>query len=498
MTLHELKKKLLYQSTHRGCKELDIILGDFARKHLMGFDSQKTKDYETLLNAPDNDIYRWITGLQAVPKEYKTEVMDQLKTSDKKICKIFISAGEASGDNLAARLINSLIEQNKHTYEFYGIAGPNMQNAAGIKSIFPMEELSVTGYLEILPKLFKILFRLFQTVLFVKKLKPQIIITVDSPGFNFLLAKLVRYLKIQSFIINYVAPSVWAYKPERAIKCAKLFDHMMVIFPFEKKYFDEVGLKCTYVGNPTIRNTNIYTHKQKEETKQRYGVSGKKIISIMPGSRNNELKQHLPTIRAFIQKMNKVHDDMWFFIPTLDNIEEKIRGHLPMANVFISKDEHEKKELINSSDLIICKSGTVVLESVAKLIPTIVFYKMSCITAYFVKKKLKTKYVSICNIMMDEEVIPELLQDGFNLSNLLKKSEVLLFNKAERDKQIASFNSFLQQFHDKDKESSQPRSVIDEYTQSILRIGKELSAEHEERIKVRDEMRERKNDDANF
>ena len=124
--------------------------------------------------------------------------------------------------------------------------------------LFPNDELSITGYLEVIPKIFKIIFRLFQTFFYIKKIKPDLIITVDSPGFNFPLVKLVRrFLKFNIPIIHYVAPTVWAYKPERAQKCAKLFDHMMVMFPFEKKYFDNVGLKCSYVGNHTINNNSF-------------------------------------------------------------------------------------------------------------------------------------------------------------------------------------------------------------------------------------------------
>ena len=387
-----------------------------------------------------------------------------MPNANNKSYKIFLSAGEASGDNLGAELTTSLKKEGKNRYEFYGIAGHSMQKAGNIKSIFPIQELYVTGYFEVIPKLFKILFRLLQTAFFIKKLKPHVIITIDAPGFNFLLVKLIRFLKLNTYIIHYVAPTVWAYKPERAAKCAKLFDYMMVIFPFEKKYFDEVGLKCSYVGNPTIDKIKSYTDEQKIQIKQRYGLLDKKIISIMPGSRNNELKYHLPILKTFIQKMNDGHDDLCFIIHTLDNIEDQIKKYFRIKNVMISKDEMEKRELGNISDLIICKSGTSVLESVAKIIPIIAFYKMNSLTAYLVKKKLKIKYVTICNIIMNKAIIPELLQENFTTQNLSNETQKLLYNSKESKKQIKGLKSCLSQFNaGTSNRIEKPKDIIKSY-----------------------------------
>ena len=464
MNLNQLKKKLIYRSAHRGCKELDIILGDFASKHLMGFDLQQTQEYEMLLDAQDTDIYKWIIGSEVVPEQYNTGVLNQIINSTKnKSYKIFISAGEASGDNLATKLIASMRNMPSGAYEFFGIAGNNMEKTGCIKSIFPIHELSVTGYLEVLPKLFKILFRLLQTALFIKKLKPDIIVTVDAPGFHFPLAKLLKVFKVRTPIIHYVAPTVWAYKPERAVTASKLFEHMMVILPFEKKYFDEVGLNCTYVGNPTIDDINSYAEEQKKQIRLKYGLLNKKVISIMPGSRNNELKHHLPVLKDFIMKMNERHDNLHFIVPTLDYVEHQIMDFLSIQNVFVSKDDKEKDELINISDLIICKSGTSVLESVAKKIPIIAFYKMNSLTAYLIRKKLKIKYVTICNIMMNQEVIPELLQEDFTVQNLLQESEVLLFDESKRIEQLSIFTLFLQQFKDDKIHKQHAADVVEKY-----------------------------------
>lgn len=365
----------------------------------------------------------------------------------KKNCKLFFSVGEASGDILAADLINSLKKYQNYKFQFYGVAGKKMIDEEGMKSLFPNDELSITGYLEVIPKIFKIIFRLFQTFFYIKKIKPDLIITVDSPGFNFPLVKLVRrFLKLNIPIIHYVAPTVWAYKPERAKKCAKLFDHMVVIFPFEKQFFDNVGLKCSYVGNHTINNNSFLDVSKKQSIKEKYGLTNNKVITILPGSRNNELKYHLPVIKQYILEMTKNINNVFFVIPTLKHLENEIKKKLPFENVLITKKDNEKKELINISNLILCKSGTSVLESIAKKIPIIVFYKMNTLTAHFIKKKLKIKYVTICNIMMNKMVIPELLQDNFHLDSLLEESRSLIDDSQKITQQLNNFDLFLSKF----------------------------------------------------
>jgi lipid-A-disaccharide synthase len=375
--------------------------------------------------------------------------------------KLFISVGEASGDILAANLMKDLKKNSNYQFEFYGIAGERMIGEGDITSIFPSNELSVTGYLEILPKIFKILFRLIQTTIYIKKLKPDLILTVDSPGFNFPLAKLVKkFLKLDIAIIHYVAPSVWAYKPERAQKCAELFNHMLVIFPFEKKYFDNVGLKCSYVGNHTIENGGGYDQINKNEIRKKYGLIGKKIITIIPGSRGNELKYHLPILNEYMDELCKKYKDIFFIIPTLGHLEKQIKKYLNHDNLIISKNDEEKNKLINISDLILCKSGTSVLESITKKIPIIVFYKMNRFTAYLIKKKLKIKYVTICNIVMNKGIIPELLQENFNLQNLLLESERFINNKEKITQQLQDINLFLTKFNSSKIERQKASEVI--------------------------------------
>ena len=204
---------------------------------------------------------------------------------------------------------------------------------------------------------------------------------------------------------------------------------------------------------------------KKQNIKKKYGLTQSKVITILPGSRNNELKYHLPIIKQYILEMAKKIKNVFFVIPTLQCLENEIKKELPFKNVLITKKDDEKKELINISDLILCKSGTSVLESIMKRIPIIVFYKMNKFTAYFIKKKLKIKYVTICNIMMNKRVVPELLQENFHLENLLTESINLIINSQKITQQLDNFDLFLSKFDSQNIQQQKASEVIIKHIQ---------------------------------
>ncbi|MFQ3306952.1 MAG: lipid-A-disaccharide synthase [Candidatus Midichloriaceae bacterium] len=364
--------------------------------------------------------------------------------------KIFISAGEASGDILGANLIKELDKDKDNTYKFFGIGGDKIENAGKFQSLFPMSELSITGYVEVIGKIWKLIYYLIKTIVYIRKIKPDMVITIDSPGFNFIFVKYARkFLKNKSVFIHYVAPTVWAYNPQRAIKTAKLFDHMLLLFPFEKKYFDEVGLKCSYVGNPHLQNWKPITDENKSEIKEKYKIKKQKTIGIIAGSRLNELKYHIPVLIDTINMINSFYkeENITFIIPTLKHLEGEIKKRFCMKNVIISSDENTKNELLNICDLILCKSGTSVLESMSKMIPIIVFYKMNSYTASLIKKKLMIKYVTICNHVMNKSIIPELLQDDFNPKNLFEFVQKFLDSREKKHVLIEEYKAFFDQIN---------------------------------------------------
>lgn len=344
--------------------------------------------------------------------------------------RIFIIAGEASGDIIGGKLITEFGNKVK----LAGIGGERMKEA-GLKSLFSMSDLSIMGFFEIFPKIPLILMRLNQTVKAITKFRPDIVVTIDSPGFNFRIAKKVRKLfgnKIK--LVHYVAPTVWAYKPERAEQMAKFYDHLITILPFEKPYFDKVGLPCTYVGHP-ILEAQLKSLQTKSEIFKKYAIPKDfKLVTLMPGSRSGELRRHLGVFRAVADEIYKKYNHkVKFFVPTLPNLLPKLH----LSSIFIiSTDEKIKRDLRSVSDLAIVKSGTSSVEMLAYGIPTIVGYKMNFLTYWYLKRQVRVKYASIANIIAEKEVIPEFIQDDFTVNNILDRAMEILKSGSDQAKEF--------------------------------------------------------------
>ncbi len=348
--------------------------------------------------------------------------------------KIFIIAGEASGDVIGGKLITALKKANAKL-EFRGVGGDNMIKA-GLSNTFPIHDLSVMGFLEIIPAIPRILNRLKQTIRNIIEYKPDLIITIDSPGFNFRIANKVRLLfgnKIK--IIHYVAPSVWAYKPERVLKVAKLFDHLLMIIPIEKPYF-EAHIPCTYVGHPIIEQ-ELKSSKSISDIRKKHGIKGdEKLITIMPGSRKGELEKHLACFVQAVEIVKQTHN-VKVFIPTLRNIEKLISEKV--QNAIITSNIEVKKDLISASDVALIKSGTSSVEMISYKVPVIVGYRMNPLTYFYLRNKIKVKYASLANIISDREIIPEFIQKDCTPSNIAKALIDLIDNNELRKKQLEGF-----------------------------------------------------------
>ncbi|MDA9559193.1 lipid-A-disaccharide synthase, partial [Alphaproteobacteria bacterium] len=203
--------------------------------------------------------------------------------------KIFISVGEISGDQIASLIMKELIEN--HKIELQGIGGNNLKKL-GLKSLFPLKEISIMGLLEVIPKIPKLISLISLTVNKILLFKPDIIITVDAPGFNFRVLKKIKKYNLNTKIIHIVAPTVWAWKSGRAKKISSFINHLFVLYPFEKKFFTPHGLKTYFIGHPLLENINNNLSKSKKQMLFN-NKKKKKSISIFPGSRKNEIEYHL-------------------------------------------------------------------------------------------------------------------------------------------------------------------------------------------------------------
>jgi len=351
--------------------------------------------------------------------------------------KIYIIAGEVSGDIYGGLLIRELKTLNPNI-EIYGVGGKNMIQA-GLDSLFPMQEISVMGFFEILPKIFRISKLIGQTVADILEVKPDLLITIDSPGFNFRVAKRIKKLLPQTKLVHYVAPSVWAYKESRAKTTASIFDHLLTILPFENKYFTPYGLPCNYIGHPILEKEL----GDEINFRKKYKIRGAdKLIAIAPGSRQGEVDRLLPIFMETINLIRrKVDHSLTVVIAGFENLKYE---NLP-SRVMLITDENDKKDLFAAADITLTKSGTITTEIARNNKPMIVAHKINYFSSLFLKFCLRIKYVTIINIIAEDMIIPELLQEDCNPYLICNSLLGLLQNKQAYDKQVRLQKDILEQ-----------------------------------------------------
>lgn len=369
----------------------------------------------------------------------------------KKPYKVYLIAGEASGDIIGSRLMQSLAQ--KAEVKFYGVGGEKM-NAIGLNSLFPMADISVMGLFEILPSFFKIISRLKQTIEHILEVKPDIIITIDSPGFNFRIAKEIKE-KTNIKLVHYVAPSVWAYKPERATKIAKIYNHLFTLLPFEAPYFTKEGLDTTFVGHPILES-----EKGKEEVfRIRHSLEDdKKIICISPGSRKSEVKRLLPIFLKSIEIVSKSFPNLVIIIPTFSHLVsliDTITSEYKIGKYILIDTPEEKKNGIAACEIALTKSGTVTTEIAFNKIPMIVAHKMNPLTFFFLKKMIKINHATLINILADKEIIPEFIQDNCTPDKISSCLIEMLNNNNQAVEQVKEAYEILEMM-----KADQPASLI--------------------------------------
>ncbi len=374
--------------------------------------------------------------------------------------KIFIITGEASGDALGAKLMAALKSELQHSpppssdgLQFHGIGGERMQ-AQEMQSIFPMEELSLIGFVEILPHIPNIFRRINQTVEEIIQLQPDVVVTIDAPAFcNRVARKIRKYEEANSIaaenrlkLIHYVAPTVWAYKPKRAEKIAKIYDHLMVLLPFEPPYFERVGLPCTFIGHPIVEE-DMAGGDGTEFRKQNNIATNAPVLALMPGSRSGELKRLLPIFADTVKILAGTIPELSVVILSTRRFEQKLQDETadwPVKAIVVS-DKTQKKHALAASDAALVKSGTGSLEVAIASVPMVVAYKVNGFSAWLLKRMIKVNYVNLANIILDKEVIPELLQEQCTAKNLSEKLQELLENKIARQSQLSQTTPALEQ-----------------------------------------------------
>ena len=341
---------------------------------------------------------------------------------------VYIIAGEESGDQIGASLMQSLRARNKNI-RFEGIGGSRMADQ-GLHSLFSMKELSIMGLVEIIPHIPNVLARLSQTVEDIKKLRPAAVITIDAPGFNFRLAKKLKRLNIP--VIHFTAPTVWAWRPRRAERVAQYLTHLLTLFPFEPPYFTKHGLKTTFVGHPLIEKK--LGEIQVDDFLKKYNLKKtQQILCVLPGSRLSELNRHLTTFFDTIELLKANHADLAVVIPTLAGLKDKIQMYAKKRGVhaIVVTEEQERFQAMRAATTGLAASGTVTLELGLCETPMVVAYQANPISAAIVRRMLLTKYVSLVNILLETEIVPELLQENCTAEGLSLHLNKLLERKSE-------------------------------------------------------------------
>ena len=301
--------------------------------------------------------------------------------------KIFILTGEPSGDKLASTVISKL-KQNNSNIEYLCVGGSHL-NSLGIKSIYDLKEITYIGFTSVLLNIFKIKKKINETVNKIIEFKPDILFSVDSPDFTLRVAEKVKKINPNIKTIHYVAPQVWVWREGRVKKFKKFLDHILLLFNFEKKYFDKENINNTFVGHPLLEK-NI---KSKTDLSNLI-PKDKKIISLFAGSRSSETSILLPILLNFIKLMNnKFNDYLFVFHATEENknyINDNIKT-INADNIQVISDENIKSQILSNSVFAVSKSGTVSLEICNAKIPSIVIYKMNFLNFMIVKFLVKIK-----------------------------------------------------------------------------------------------------------
>ena len=344
---------------------------------------------------------------------------------------IFIIAGEISGDQLGGILLKKLKTSN-NSIHFYGIGGKNLLEL-GLKPIFSMEKISLMGLIEVLPKIPELLSLIKLTVNKIIDIKPDLIITIDAPGFNFRILKKLKQLNVNIPNIHIVAPTVWAWKANRAKKIASYVDNLFVLYPFEKKYFIPYGIKTYFIGHPLVETIN--------KSKNILNKRKKKYISIFPGSRKNEINFHLDLILNSLLEYNAKFTFVIVAVESqlslVENISEKYKNKLEIDIVLNS----HKEIIFNKSFLAIAVSGTITLELALHKVPFITVYKLNFLSYFLLKNIVFAKYITLVNIIFDKPIVPELIQSQFNQDNIRNKLNFLIKDEKGSKLQLKKFGN---------------------------------------------------------
>ncbi len=343
-----------------------------------------------------------------------------------------LSAGETSGDLHGARIATAMLEQAPET-ELIGFGGKEMARA-GVRLAADFESYNVMGVWEVICNLRRILRLLDQLTEFLREEKPDLLVLIDYPDFNWRLAKRAKKLGIPVF--SYIPPSAWAWRKGRAKDCAKLAEEFVAIFPHELPVYEQAGAKISFVGNPLV--DTVKSELTEHEARAHFGIAeDEHAVLLMPGSRRQEIELLLPAMLGAVRELSQRRPETKFFLPVAPGIdEENLRGRIAEAGVSVRLTHRYRYALMGLADAAMATSGTVVMEAALMGLPCVVLYRLSPISYRVGRLLVHVKNFSLPNILLDESFQPELLQDEVEPRRITEEIMKLYRGETHREETV--------------------------------------------------------------
>jgi lipid-A-disaccharide synthase len=352
--------------------------------------------------------------------------------------RIFLIATEESGDRLGAHLMKVLRQRLGDAVRFEGVGGLAMARE-GLKSLFPIEELSIIGFSAVIKQLPKVLRLIRQTVAAVIQAKPDMLVIIDSPDFTHRVARRVRSRDPSIPIVDYVSPSVWAWRPGRARAMRTYVDHVLALLPFEPEEYRRLrGPPCSYVGHPLTEQLGLL-RPNIEEQQRRNGTPP--VLLVLPGSRRGEIRHHMAVFGEALARLQAEGKEFELILPTMPHLLALVREGVNSWKVAprIVVGEQEKRAAFRIATAALAKSGTVTLELALAQVPMVTAYRTGALEASIVRRALTVTSVILANLVIGENVVPEFLQENCTAEKLAGALGEVLSDSPMRRRQVDAF-----------------------------------------------------------
>lgn len=362
---------------------------------------------------------------------------------------VMVVAGEPSGERLGAELISAL-KTELPSLKVTGVGGEAMAKQ-GVKTLVPLEDIAVMGITEALPKLFKIKQAIDTVEQNARVLKPDILVVIDSLDFTHAVAERVKQALPRTRIVRYVAPKLWAWRPNRAEKLKHIYDDLLTLFPFETAFFEKFSIPCTFVGHPVVNRLQSDNEERFISLTDLIEQDGKISVALLPGSRTSEIKALLPIFLEVARRIKDRLPKVEFILPVIPSSEILVRKTLIRyagdLKIPVITDDIRRFEILKEAKCALAASGTVSLELMAANTPSLIAYQVSNATAWIAKKLitmkmslgLKENYATLLNIMLNDEIMPEFIQEKCTPDLLEDALYTLIISAEKQERQKRAF-----------------------------------------------------------